>query len=102
MQVDPIKRMLKAPGTSRLRLYHDEPPSRFALEFNLRRYIKDLVGAEIDEWGKKNQGNIRTMLAHLGDVLWAGAYTRPLVSSNRAVSGTKYTIGTPTMTPDTC
>ena len=67
-----------------------------------RQMFKDLVGAEIDEWGKKNQGNIRTMLAHLGDVLWAGAYTRPLVSSNRAVSGTKYTIGTPTMTPDTC
>ena len=40
VQVDPIKTMLKAPGTLRLKPKHDEPPSNFAFKFNLRRYIK--------------------------------------------------------------
>lgn len=35
-----------------------------------RQVLKDLIGAEIDEWLRQNQGNIRTMLAKLGDVLW--------------------------------
>ena len=39
MQVDPIKATLKAPGTKRLKVDYDEPPSNFALKFNLRRYI---------------------------------------------------------------
>ena len=43
MQVDPIKPTLKAPGTERLKLKYDEPPSNFAFKFNLRRYT------EIDE-----------------------------------------------------
>ena len=37
-----------------------------------RQVIKDLVGADIDERLRANQGNIRTMLANLGDVLWDG------------------------------
>jgi hypothetical protein len=32
--------MLKAPGTERLTLKHDDLLSSFALKFNLRRYIK--------------------------------------------------------------
>jgi len=43
VQVDPIKPTLKAPGTERLKLKYDEPPSNFAFKFNLRRYT------EIDE-----------------------------------------------------
>jgi len=37
VQVEPMKFMLKAPGTSRLKLKYDEPPSNFAFNFNLRR-----------------------------------------------------------------
>jgi hypothetical protein len=38
VQVDPIKPTLKAPGTKRLKLKHDEPLSTFAFKINLRRY----------------------------------------------------------------
>ena len=38
VQVEPIKPMLKALETKRLKLQYDEPPSNFALKFNLRRY----------------------------------------------------------------
>ena len=41
MQADPIKPTLKAPGTKRLRLKHDELLSRFAFKFKLRRCDKD-------------------------------------------------------------
>jgi hypothetical protein len=33
-----MKPMLKAPGTKRLKLYNDEPPSNVAFKFNSRRY----------------------------------------------------------------
>jgi hypothetical protein len=33
--------MLKPPGTQRLKLKHDEVPSNFAFNFNLRRYTED-------------------------------------------------------------
>ena len=38
MQVDPIKPTLKAPGIKHLKLNSDEPLSKFAFEFNLRRF----------------------------------------------------------------
>jgi hypothetical protein len=38
VQVDPIKPTLKAPGSKRLKLRYDEPLSKFAFNFNLRRY----------------------------------------------------------------
>jgi hypothetical protein len=38
VQVAPIKRALKAPGSKRLKLKCDEPLSNFAFNFNLRRY----------------------------------------------------------------
>jgi hypothetical protein len=40
-QVDPIKPTLKAPGTKRLKLKYDEPLSKFAFKFNLRRYSEE-------------------------------------------------------------
>jgi len=42
VQVDPVKPTLKAPGTKRLKLKYDEPPSNFAFKFNLHRYITAL------------------------------------------------------------
>jgi hypothetical protein len=78
VQVDPIKPMLKAPGTKRLKLKHDKTLSSFAFNFNLRRYSKGLVVASAS-----------------GRVTWAGAYTRPLLISTWAVSDTKYTLNTP-------
>ena len=41
VQVEPMKPMLKAPGTKRLKLKYDEPPSNITFKFNLRRYSKD-------------------------------------------------------------
>jgi len=38
VQVDPVKPTLKAPGTKRLKPKYDEPLSKFAFKFNLRRY----------------------------------------------------------------
>ena len=40
MQVDPNKPTLKAPKTKRLKLRNDQPPSFFALKFDLHRYPK--------------------------------------------------------------
>ena len=37
MQVEPIKPMLNAPETKRLKLEYDEPPSNVAINSNLRR-----------------------------------------------------------------
>ena len=42
VQVDLIKATVKAPGTQRLKLKHDETPSSFCFKFKLRRYIKKL------------------------------------------------------------
>ena len=41
MQVDPIKPKLKAPGSWRLKLQYDEPPSTFAFKFYLRRFTTE-------------------------------------------------------------
>jgi hypothetical protein len=38
VQIAPIKPTLKAPGYERLKLEHDNLLSRFAFNFNLRRY----------------------------------------------------------------
>ena len=40
MRVEAMKLMLNAPGTERLKLSCDEPPSNFAFKFNLRRYAE--------------------------------------------------------------
>jgi len=42
VQVDPIKPMLKPPGTKRLKPKYDEPLSSLTFNFNLRRYSKAL------------------------------------------------------------
>jgi hypothetical protein len=45
VQVEPMQAMLKAPGTKRLKLQYDEPPSNFAFKFQLRRYTSAYVGS---------------------------------------------------------
>ena len=40
MQVGPIKPTLKVPGTKCSKLKCDEPLSKFAFKFNLRRYTE--------------------------------------------------------------
>jgi len=44
-QIHPIKPKLKAPGTERLKLKCDEPPSNLAFKFNLRRFTEALIDA---------------------------------------------------------
>jgi len=63
VQVDPIKPVLKAPGTKRLILQSDEPLSNFAFKFNLRRYTPDVLGVTRKYYPE------------------AGSYTPPLLSS---------------------
>ena len=41
----PIKSTLKAPGIKHLKPSYDEPPSNFAFELNLRRYMKGILDA---------------------------------------------------------
>ena len=41
MQVERIKPRLKAPGTERLKVNHDEPPSNDGFKFSLRRYDEE-------------------------------------------------------------
>jgi hypothetical protein len=43
VQIDPIRTALKAPGSKRLELIYDGPPSNFAFKFNLRRYTKATI-----------------------------------------------------------
>jgi hypothetical protein len=45
VQVDPIKPTLKAPGTKRLKLKHDEVLSKCAFKINLRRYTQPAARA---------------------------------------------------------
>ena len=53
MQVDPFIPTLKAPGTKRLKLKHDEPRSDFIFKFNLRRYTtKEAAAQAIDNYVK--------------------------------------------------
>jgi hypothetical protein len=42
VQVEPIKPLLKAPGTKRLKLQYGELLSNFGIKFNLRRYNQAL------------------------------------------------------------
>ena len=53
MQVDPIKPMLKAPGTKRLKLRCDKLLSDVVFNFNLRRYTEGgrLEGFQVAEGG---------------------------------------------------
>ena len=57
MQVDPIKPMLKAPGSKRLKLECDQLPSSFAFKLNLRHYIKAYKKAALRSV-RKNWGQV--------------------------------------------
>ena len=70
-QVDPIKHVLKAPGSKRLKVKYHAPLSNFAFKSSLRRYTEGSGGGG-------GGGSLPTTLA---DALEAGAYTRPLLTS---------------------
>ena len=60
MQVQPMKPVLKPPGSALLKLRYDGPLSNFAFKFNSRRYDEAVAG---------------------GVAAWqAGAHTRPQLS----------------------
>jgi len=52
VQVDPIKPKLKPPGCQRLKLSYDEPLSKFAFKFNLRRFNTVTVSKLNEVWGR--------------------------------------------------
>jgi len=52
VQVDPMKAVLKAPGTERLKLKYDELLSSFAFKFNLRRYKEEGMTAGAGAYGE--------------------------------------------------
>jgi len=56
VQVDPIKSTLKAPGTKRSKPNYDEPPSKFAFKFNLRRYTRGRACRLASCWRRWWQG----------------------------------------------
>ena len=58
MQDDPIKIKLKALGTKRLKLKYDEPLSKFAFKFNLRRYTKFASSSDEDEDDDKEDDEV--------------------------------------------
>ena len=73
VQLDPIKPTMKAPGIKLLKLKYDKPLSNFAFKFNLRHYNS--------EHNIHKQRQLRE-LAEINGTIKAGAYTRPLFSSN--------------------
>jgi hypothetical protein len=103
VQLDPIRRTLKAPGTKRLKLKCDKMLSillQFCFQFQLAPLHlghcalplaahKKWVGALEEEFFA--QGDAERDADMPVSALMAGAYTRPLLSSIGAVSDTKYT-----------
>jgi len=57
VQVDPMKRKLKAPGAKRLKLKYDEPLSIFAFKCILHRYTM-VAGAALAELGRLRQARM--------------------------------------------
>jgi len=57
VQVDPIKPTLKAPGSKRLKLEHENLLSNFGFKFNLRRYSV----APVMVFTNPSTGEIRTV-----------------------------------------
>ena len=85
--MDPIKSMLKAPGTKRLKLEYDYLLSSSAFKCNLRRYNK-AVAPKLELPGRRR--HLLNVYARLEALVpdnlaanWfqAGAYTRPLFST---------------------
>jgi hypothetical protein len=82
VQVDPMKPTLKAPGTKRLKLKHDQPLRNFAFKFKLRRY--DMGCDEAVSPPTTNVSNsvpFGACSTPPSDAWAAGAYTRSLFSS---------------------
>jgi hypothetical protein len=103
VQVDPIRPTLKPLGTTHLKLKHNEVLFKFAFKFNLRRY-STAAPAAAPRRATPSRGSPRSKCkarrprtppasaTARGPCPTAGAYTRPLFSSTRAVSDIKYTL----------
>ena len=84
--LDPIKPVLIAPGTKRLKLYYDEPLSNFDLDFNLRRYSMGTAAAASISMMRRNMNRHQPMgKARRAVCAWrtwdAGPYTPSLFTS---------------------
>ena len=77
MQVDPVKPELKAPGSKRLKPKCDNPPSNFAFNLKLRRYIL----AELMHGSPILPGQTEVEQLHKIFKLCGRAYTPPLFGS---------------------
>ena len=82
MQLQPMKLLLKQPGSKRLKLKDYELLSSYAVNFNLRGYSKAfLVAAALKQLDFLSLIESRGADLYGGAALEAGAYTRPLFSS---------------------
>ena len=86
MQVDPIKPMLKAPGSELLKLNSDEPLSTLAFKFNLRCYAEEDTSRSLLTSNFASESLTSPSSETFGeddvpDAPMAGAYTRSLLSS---------------------
>jgi len=81
VQLDPIKPILKAPGTKRLKLQYDEPLSNFAVEFNLRRDTVEGQLLTVDYLVNTCHADVNIADRWHSTAFQAGAYTRSLSSS---------------------
>ena len=87
--------ILKAPGSERLKLEHQELLSKFAFNFNLRRYtplfsaLSDAVSRDDAFMRETLKDVIKTddYIARLWAIYEAGAYTRSHWSSTSATPG---------------
>ena len=84
MQVDPIKPTLKAPGTKRLNLSHDQLLSSVAFKFNLCRYTEERRKRRRKRDDRKKKDEDRKKVGRALCVTPPGA--RPHVSSHDVVS----------------
>jgi hypothetical protein len=79
VQVDPVKPVLKAPGTQRLKLELEKLLSNFGFKFNLRRYTPAALGdtpaaaaaalPRLRHFAAHNDGETRRVAAKLCGVL---------------------------------
>jgi len=82
VQLDPMKVMLKAPGTKRLKLQYDKVLSRCAFKFSLRRYNEAGLAAAAVKYASRDfidgfgRGEVRRKRAAIAPQSMAGAYTR--------------------------
>jgi hypothetical protein len=95
VQIDPLKPVLKAFGTKRLKLQHDEPVSNFAFNFNLRRYTEGLLVFSL-QWIVGRGGETSLAIASLSsNGEEAGAFVAAADPALLTVGRCRLTVSTP-------